>query len=220
MEKPIRDTGGFICNVEGDAILALFPESPAAAIRGGIESQRALDAYNDERAARGEPAVGMGVGVSSGPLLLGTVGNEGRLRCDVVGDAVNLASRVESLTKTYGTRMLVSGRTVAQLDGEFALRQVDRVRVKGKSEAVDLYEVLDAIHPECRERRLDTREAFEAAGASLRDGNVDAALDGFRQVLAQDPEDRAAVLLASRCQRFQSDGLPEGWTGEARLTHK
>ncbi len=220
MEAPIRDAGGFICNVEGDAILALFPESPAAAVRGGIASHRALDAYNRERATRGEPPVGMGVGVSSGPLLLGTVGSEDRLRCDVVGDAVNLASRVESLTKTYGTRMLVSGRTVAQLDGDFALRQVDRVRVKGRSEVVDLYEVLDAIHPECKERRLVTRETFEAAGADLRAGNVEAALDGFRKVLAQDPEDRAAVLLASRCQQYQSDGLPEGWSGAVRLTHK
>lgn len=225
LEAPIREHGGFICNVEGDAVLALFPGRPGDALRAGIASHRALEPLNAERRARGEPDVGMGVGVSSGPLLLGTLGSEERLRCDVVGDAVNLASRVESLTKTYGTRMFVSGHTVQALDEqaldeELALRWVDRVQVKGRQEPVDLYDVLDALPADCRARRLRTRAAFEEGGAHLRAGQIGAALAAFQSVLADDPEDRAATVLASRCQAFQRDGLPEEWTGEFRLTHK
>lgn len=220
MERPIEAHGGFVCNVEGDAILALFPRSAADAVAAGVATQRALDAHNAARRARGEPEVRAGLGVHSGPLLLGTVGREERLRCDVVGDAVNLAARLESLTKTYGARLLVSGEAVAHLGEDVALRHVDRVRVKGKTRAVDLHEVLDALPPECRERRLATRARFEEGSARLRAGDVGGALSALRSVLADDPEDRAAVLLASRCQRFQSEGLPEGWTGAWRLRHK
>lgn len=208
MEAPIRDHGGFICNVEGDAVLALFPGTADRAVQAGIASHRALDLLNGQRHAAGQTAVRMGVGLNTGRLLLGTVGGEERLQCDVVGDAVNLASRVESLTKTYGTRMMISGHTAAGLTQPVELRLVDRVKVKGKHEAVDLYEALDAWPAPWHARRLESRETFEAGGQALRQGDLDQALTCFREVMRHDPEDRAAVLLASRCQRYQQDGLP------------
>ena len=220
LEVPVRANAGFVCDVEGDAVLALFPGTADDALRAGVDSHRAIEAFNGERVRLGEAPVRMGVGLHSGPLLLGTVGGEDRLQCSVVGDAVNLASRVESLTKTYGARMLVTGATVAQLQAPVALRQVDRVKVKGKSEAVDLYEVLDALEPPFLERRLETRASFEAAGAHLRAGELELALADFRDVLRIDPEDRASVLLASRCQTYQHEGLPRGWDGVVRFDHK
>lgn len=220
MEVPIREHNGFICNVEGDAILALFPDSSTDAVRAGIASHRALEQYNVQRQARGGPEVEMGVGISSGPLLLGTVGCEERLRCDVVGDAVNLASRVESLTKTYGTRMLVNGHTAEGLSGEIKMRQVDRVRVKGRARPVDLYEVLDALPDEPRDRRLATQHTFEQGVIHMRAGDVNASLAAFHAVLAQDPDDPAAQVLAARCIKYQDKGLPANWTGATRLAHK
>lgn len=220
MEAPIRRHGGFVCNVEGDAILALFEGDADAAVRAGVASHRALQAFNAERADRGEPAVRMGLGVHSGPLLLGTVGSEERLRCDVVGDAVNLTARLEGMTKIYGARMLISGDTRGMLQSDVAVRHVDRVRAKGKTRVVDVFEVLDALPDDCRARRLETRGDFEAGGAALRAGDVEAALGALRAVLARDPEDRAAVLLTSRCQRFQAEGLPDDWSGVVALTRK
>ena len=220
MEEPIRVLGGFVCNVEGDAVLALFPASADDAVRAGIATHRAIEAFNVDRGRNGEAPVHMGVGVHSGPLLLGTVGGEDRLQCNVVGDSVNLASRVESLTKSYGTRMLVTGATGAELRLPIELRHVDRVQVKGKTDAIDLYEALDALEPHIRDRRLRSRERFEAAGAHLRAGELDLALAAAGDVLRVDPEDRAAVVLASRCQDYQQQGLPRGWDGVERLVHK
>lgn len=220
MEVPVRANGGFVCNVEGDAMLALFAGSADDAVQAGVQSFHALDALNAERAREGESPVSMGLGVNSGLLLLGTVGGEERLQCDVVGDSVNLASRVESLTKTYGTPMLVSGSTVQALTRPVALRRVDRVRVKGKARAVELFEVLDALDPRRRDLRMATQERFEAGGRHLRQGELDLALAAFRDVVRHDPEDRAAVLLASRCQRYQQDGLPQDWAGVTHFDHK
>lgn len=220
MEQPIVENGGFVSSVEGDAILALFPGSVDDAVRAGIDSQRVLRQFSAERRDLGQPPVFAGLGVHSGTLLLGAVGREERLRCDVFGDAVNLAARLESLTKTYGAGLLVSGESVAQLDGSAELRRIDRVRVKGKTRAVELYEVLDALADPTRALRLQTRTRFEEGGRLLQDGELDEALRAFREVLAHDPEDRAAALLASRCRQFQAAGLPEGWTGEVRLQYK
>ena len=220
LDLPIREHGGFVCNVEGDAVLALFPDSAAQAVQAGVACHRALDALNLDRRAAGEDPVRMGVGINTGSLLLGTVGGEDRLQCDVVGDAVNLASRVESLTKTYGARMMVSGHTRDLIGETFALRLVDRVQVKGKREAVDLFEILDAWSDDHRDRRLASKQTFEEGGELLRRGRVDEALECFREVIKQDSSDRAAVLLASRCQDFQENGLPEGWSGVIRLDHK
>ena len=220
LEVPVRANAGFVCDVEGDAVLALFPGAADDAVWAGVGSHRAIEAFNEERAQHGDAPVRMGVGVHSGPLLLGTVGGEDRLQCSVVGDAVNLASRVESLTKTYGARMLVTGATVAELRAPVALRQVDRVQVKGKSEAVDLYEVLDALEAPDLERRLETLSTFEAAGRHLRAGELELALAALRDVLRVDPEDRASVLLASRCQSYQEEGMPRDWDGVVRFEHK
>ncbi len=220
LEAPVRAHAGFVCDVEGDAVLALFPGTADDALRAGISSHRAIEAFNEERALAGEAPIRMGVGVHSGPLLLGTLGGAERLQCSVVGDAVNLSSRVESLTKMYGARMLVTDATVAQLQAPVALRQVDRVQVKGKSEAVDLYEVLEALEPARRARRLETRGDFEAAGRHLRSGALELAYAAFLEVLRADPDDPASVLLASRCQRYQREGLPRDWDGVERLDHK
>ena len=220
MQAEILRFGGFIVEVEGDAILALFSGTAAQAVQAGVANHRALDRLNAERAARSEPPVQMGVGVNSGPLLLGTVGSEERLKCGVVGDPVNLAARVESLTKSYGARMMISDATEGLLGDGLELRLVDRVRVKGKVQPVSLYEVLDAWPEPQRSRRIGTRADFQAGVQHLRVGEPGAALACFRAVMGRDPEDRAAVLLAARCQGYQQGGLPADWDGVVRLQHK
>jgi len=222
MEAPIRKHGGFVVNIEGDAILALFPNSPEDALRAGIESHRVLAAWNVERADAGLPEVGMGVGINSGDLLLGTIGGEERLQCDVVGDPVNLCSRLESLTKQYGTAMLVSGSTVSQLDdpSAFRLREVDLVQPKGSSLPVTLWEVLDALPEEEARKRLLSLRGFEEARAMCRAGEIDAARDRFEAVLAADPHDGVAALLLARCHRLAASPHSLTATGITVLDHK
>jgi len=220
LDACIRRRGGFVGNLEGDAVLALFPGDADDAVAAGVDCHREIQRFSDELQASGARPVGMGAGVNSGPLLLGTVGGEDRLKCDVVGDAVNLASRVESLTKKYGTPMLISGSTRAELKQPRELRHVDRVQVKGKRQAVDLYEVLDALPDDLRQRRVQTRALFEEGGRLLRAGDLAGAGAQLRRVVDEDPDDSAARLLAARCQRFDQGGLPDDWSGVVRLDHK
>ncbi len=222
MEAPIRAHGGFIVNVEGDAILAMFPTDPQGSVRAGIDSQRALAAYNQERRARGEPPIGMGLGVHSGDLLLGTIGGEERLACDVVGSPVNLCSRLEGLTKHYGTHMLVSAETVRLLadPSEFRLREVDRVQAKGLTSAVTLFEVLDALPEESARARLGTLSAFGAARELFVAGDFAGAEDAFAAIVARDPGDGVAAVYRARCVRLRSSPAPEGWSGVTELRVK
>ena len=222
LERPIREHDGFIVNIEGDAVLALFPADPDQAIRAGIASHRGLRRFNDARRADGEPPVRMGVGVHTGWLLLGTIGGDERLQCDVVGDAVNATSRIEALTKLYGTEMLVSDAAVDALadPGAFRLREVDRVTVHGKSLPMTLYEVLDALEDDVAGQRLATQSDFSAGRAAFREGRLAEACAHFQRVHAQDPDDASAALHLRRCEHLEVAGLPVDWDGTTVLERK
>lgn len=138
----IRNNGGFIDKYIGDAIMALFPGSPDDALSAakGIFSQ--LEQYNALRAASGDEPIAVGIGIHTGTLMLGTIGEENRLDTTVISDAVNIASRLESLTKEIGVRVLISSETRAKLKEEPLLREIGAVRVKGRSEPVELFEYI------------------------------------------------------------------------------
>jgi len=220
LDTAIRAHGGFISNIEGDAILALFSEGADAALQAGLAAHRSLVAWNAERAPRGEAPVRMGVGLNSGSLLLGTVGASDRLQCDVVGDAVNVCARIESLTKLYQTELLLSGDLQSQLAEPGDLRPIDRCWVKGKSRACSLYEAIDALDPPRAEARRATRDRFATARRAFAAGQLAEAREGFRQVLDLDPTDGAARVHIERCDTLERTGLPDGWDGTVRMRRK
>ena len=184
MEEPISQAGGFIAMFAGDEIMSLFDASADAAVRAGIEMGRALDEFNRRSARLGQPTLQMGIGVNTGSVVLGTVGGPNRIQCSVVGDTVNLASRIEQLTKLYGGRFLISEhtfRTLTEPDAH-AIRLVDRVAVAGKDDPVDVYEVIDAETPPRRAAKLANsrigtvrhgqvfRRRLQCGAATLRTG--------------------------------------------------
>lgn len=222
MERAVREHGGFVLNTQGDQVLALFPRSVDDAFRAAVASFDTLDQWNAERAARGEPAVAMGLGLNTGELLLGTIGGEQRLQCDVVGDPVNICSRVEGATKKYDTRMLLTREALAHLSDPAAhrIRAVDWVAPKGFASAVVLYEVLDVLPEEVAAPRWAANEALQAGRDALTRGDLSAAEGILSGILDVDPGDGAAKVLLARCRRMQRDGLPDGWSGVTVLTRK
>lgn len=221
MEYPIRAHGGFINNIEGDALLALFPGTADQAVRAGIESHRILRTLNEERSERGKQPVGMGVGVHTGTLLLGVVGGGERLQCDVVGDTANMSARIEGLTKHYKTSMLISGDTYNRLEQPIPqTRQIDYVCAKGKKKPVTLVEVLDALPEREAEIKVRTSALFSEALSAFRAGKIKEALRLFNAVLTEHPEDGAAQLHAERCVRMQERDLPPDWDGTVALDFK
>ncbi|MFO0626422.1 MAG: adenylate/guanylate cyclase domain-containing protein [Polyangiales bacterium] len=221
MERPIHGQGGFVEHIAGDAICALFGTGADAGVRAAIESLRALDDLNAHRARRGAAPLRIGVGVTTGECLLGVLGGEDRLHCGVVGNAVNLAARVESLTKHLGT-LLITGETRAALvdPTAYTLRYVDRVRVKGQRTPTDLYEVLDPLPAEERARKTATAEPLARALADLQAGDLAGASSRLHDLARRDPDDVALTWHLARVDEFSRDGLPTGWDGATSLRVK
>jgi class 3 adenylate cyclase len=207
MERPISNEGGFIGSFAGDEIVALFDGAADSAVRAGIMMWRELDELNRRSAAHGQDILHMGIGVNTGPVVLGTVGGQNRIQCSAVGDTVNLASRIEQLTKVYRGRFLISENTYRCLINPeaYAIRRVDRVAVKGKSAAVNVYEVIDAETPERRSAKLATWELLDSAMERYFSGEFCEALPLFEQVLAEDCNDPLPALFAERCRRRPGD---------------
>jgi predicted ATPase/class 3 adenylate cyclase len=221
MEPAIVENGGFVDSYLGDGIMALFEGDVENAVRAGIKMSVELGRFNAERRLAGLDPIEMGVGISTGPLTLGTIGGAMRIKCGVIGDPVNLASRIESLTKHLGCALLISHHT-RELLGDpppFDLRLVDRVRVKGKLLPITLFEVLDAEPPARAEAKRRTLPHFDAAMAEYVQGHFELAERLFCECSRQCPGDGAAATLAARSRRYRTEP-PLEWTGIDTLTEK
>ncbi|MEN8145913.1 MAG: adenylate/guanylate cyclase domain-containing protein, partial [Gemmatimonadota bacterium] len=222
LSKPVTEAGGFIDSYNGDEIMALFGLSADLAVEAGVRMWRALEEFNRESVAGGGLTLTMGVGVNTGPLVLGTVGAQDRLQCGVVGDSVNVASRIEQLTKLYNARFLIGEGTYKRLatPGKFSLRMVDRVAVKGKEQGIRLYEVLDAETSERRAAKEATRDLLTRAMERYFARDFAAAHGIFTEILALDPEDAVLSIFAERSKRYSEYAPPPDWQGFEALKHK
>ncbi len=220
--EPIVEAGGFIDSYNGDEVMALFGGAAQLAVQAGVGMRRALEGFNTESEATGGPSLEMGIGVNTGSLVLGTVGGHDRLKCGVVGDTVNLASRIEQLTKTYGAPFLIGEHTYASLDApsSLSIRRVDRVAVKGKARAVTIYEVLDAESEERRAAKEATRERLDAAMDSYFARAFADAAALVEEAVAIDPLDPVLSLLSDRARRYVEAPPPSDWQGFESLQHK
>lgn len=222
MEPAILENGGFVDSYIGDAIMALFDRPPDFAIRAAVAMLRALEEFNADRARAGEGRVGIGIGLNTGLLTLGTIGGTERLKCGVIGDTVNVAARIEGLTKRYRLPLLISGQTQAALpaDLQASTRFVDRVKVAGHAEAVELHEVFDADPAE-------QRDAKQAAGGRWREAmdlfygrRFGEASRAFAELKGTLSGDQIAALFAARAERLAAAPPDERWTGVEAFSEK
>jgi adenylate cyclase len=219
MSEVIFQHRGTIDKFIGDAIMAFWnapvddPEHAAHGILAARDMLVALDKVNARLTERGLPSVDMRIGVHTGPAVVGNLGSPTRFSYTAIGDSVNLASRLEGVNKYYGTRLLVSGDTVAHLGdraAELALRPADRVRVKGKSEAVDLY-TLD-LPPAYRERQAEAYAAYQRADWAT-------ALARYQALLHDTPDDGLTRTYVERLEHFVANPPPD-WDGATTMEGK
>jgi adenylate cyclase len=215
----IQDQGGMLDKFVGDAIMAIFglpmahDDDEDRSVRAAIAMLTALAAWNRDRVAEGKKAVDIGVGLNSDVIVSGNIGSPKRMDYTVIGDGVNLASRLESACKQYGTKILVSEYTFQRLRGTYRTREIDRVIVKGKSEPVGIYEILD-YHTEATFPNLvDALAHFRDGLARYRSQNWDGARREFEAGLAINPADRVSSLYLDRCDWFAANPPDEAWDG-------
>ena len=222
MVECIEAENGAVDKFAGDSLMAGFGinrekgDEADRAVRAGIAMQRALDTWNAQRRSEGRKAMQIGIGIATDLVVSGAVGSPKRMDYTLIGDGVNLASRLESACKYYGSRFLIAESTFKKLKGSYKIREIDEVIVQGRSLPVRIYEVLG--YRTSTEPDIGIQE-FEAARADYIAGNWDKAIARFWEVLARDPEDKVCTIYIDRCERLKALA-PLKWDGVCALESK
>lgn len=202
----------------GDALMAFFgapieqPDHPARACRSALAMMASLEGLNQELAATGAPRLAIGIGINTGPVVVGNMGSRMRFDYTVMGDAVNLASRLEGLTKQYGVDILLGELTVRALGPGFVLREIDQVKVKGKTEPVIIHQLV-GLEGKVPEKTLTVIDLGRQALAAYRRQDWTGARTRFEAILDLDHQDGPARLFLERITAFASDPPPANWDG-------
>lgn len=215
MTRAVLRSGGFLDKFIGDAVMAVFgapiqnPGHPGQACACALRMHAEVERLRPTVLAMGVD-IRIGVGLNSGDMVVGNMGSEEHFNYTVMGDAVNLSSRLEGLTKNYGVFCLVGNETRRLAGPDYHFREVDLVQVKGKAEPVAIHELLRG--PEGEVVRYAEPQLWEAALSAYRAGRFAEARKTFAEFAAKNPEDKAAHLYLDRLATL-GDEIPPGWRG-------
>jgi len=216
---------GLLDKYMGDAIMAVW----GAPLDQADHTQRAcftaldmvdeLLVLQEKWAAEGMPKLNIGIGINSGPMVVGNMGSERRFDYTVMGDSVNLGSRLEGLNKLYGTHIIVSEMVYERVQEQVLGRELDSVRVKGKGQPAKIYELM-ARGPRTTPEQKALAEEFHVALEEYKKRNWGSALQTFQAILARHPDDGPTKLYVERCQSLQKDPPPRDWDGVYTMSTK
>ncbi|HOF05285.1 MAG TPA: GAF domain-containing protein [Syntrophales bacterium] len=219
MVECIQKEGGMLDKFIGDAIMAAFgipmahDDDEDRAVRAAIAMINALENWNRERVSQGKRPVKMGLGLNTDVIVSGNIGSPKRMDYTLIGDGVNLASRLESLCKRYHAQILISENTYKRLRGTYRIRQVDSVVVKGKTEPVGVFEVLDYHSAESFPNLMESVNHFQEGLQSYRRQQWEGAITSFRKALGKNPADEICRMYIDRCELLKKNPPQEGWDG-------
>ncbi|HLP97191.1 MAG TPA: adenylate/guanylate cyclase domain-containing protein [Sideroxyarcus sp.] len=215
MEPVISRHRGIIDKYIGDAIMALFEHGADDAVTGAIAMLDRLTYYNAGRERAGYTPISIGIGLNTGVVMIGTVGGINRMDSTVIGDAVNLTARLEEATKTYHAPLIISQNTLYDLADprKYQIRFLDRIRVKGKSQPLSIYEVFDNDTEALRNNKKNSLTMFEKAIAYYHMKDIPQAIPLLKHCIDISPNDFPALIYLERCYEYQATGQHLG-TGE------
>jgi adenylate cyclase len=198
-----------------------LPLHADSAAQVALDMLRALDKVKQDFKNKQFPPIEIGIGLNTGPMSVGNMGSNERFTYTVMGDAVNLGSRLEGLTKDYGIQIMISEYTQKQLTpGRFFTRDLDHIRVKGKLEPVHVFELM---RPETFRSLQDLQsfiESFHTGRQAYQDKHWDEAIRCFNNCLLQRPHDGASALYVERCAAYRDHPPIENWDGVYTFKHK
>jgi adenylate cyclase len=222
----ITDEGGMLDKFIGDAMMCIFgtpvphEDDPDRAVRAAIRMMTDLKVFNDKRSTEGKMPIDHGMGINTDSIVSGNIGSPKRMDYTVIGDGVNLAARIESACKQYGAHILISEFTYKAVKATYRTRQVDYVIVKGKTEPVGVYEVLDFHDDESYPNLVEALGLFNDGYRSWNDGKWDQATKIFNSVKKINPNDKAAQLYLDRCSHMKKNPPKGDWDGVWVMTSK
>ncbi|MDP2904384.1 MAG: adenylate/guanylate cyclase domain-containing protein [Methylovulum sp.] len=222
--RTIHESQGTIDKYIGDAIMAFWgapmhdPRHASHAVQSALAIIQTLAAMQEGFKARDWPVIDMGIGINTGVMSVGNMGSEFRMAYTVMGDAVNLGSRLEGLTKQYGVKIIVS-ETTREAAPDFIYRELDRVRVKGKLKPITIYEPLSA-KPDIMTGRWHYLDELNEGLQAYRQQQWDSATVSFKSLLAQYPDDKLYALYLERIGIYRQSPPEPDWDGVFTHTSK
>ncbi len=226
MSRIILENEGIIDKYEGDLIMAewgapvYFEDHATWACRAALRMQNRLKELREVWKEVGKPELRSRVGINTGDMIVGNMGCLEVFDYTVMGDAVNLASRLEGANKSYNTTIMIGPETARDVKDSFVLRPLDNLRVKGKDEPVEVFELLAEDEKELPESKLEVLKLFTEGLQLFRDMEFQQALQKFEQALEIDPNDGPSLTYKGRCEHFIINPPPEDWDRVFVLTEK
>lgn len=220
----IHDHKGTIDKYIGDAIMAFWgapvhtDKHAYLGVKAGLDVIKSLKAINESFKLKNWPAVDLGIGLNTGPMVVGNMGSQFRIAYTVMGDTVNLGSRLEGLTKQYGVKMIVSESTKAAAP-EFAYRELDRVRVKGKNKPITIYEPVGEL-AEISPEQQSILDKVHQAMVDYRAQLWDKAQTAFEKLHEFKPDDKLYKIYLERIEHYRETPPEENWDGSFTHTSK
>jgi adenylate cyclase len=212
--EAVSGNGGVLDKYIGDAVMAVFgaplssDRDPDNAFASGLEMLRMLDTINARRSERGAAPLRLGVGIATGEVVAGTIGSPKRMDYTVIGDSVNLAARLQDLTKAYGVEMLIDETTARAVTTTQPLREIDLIAVRGRKRPEAVFEVLARDDADAA-----GHAAFALGRAALAERRWDDALAAFGSAVGRNPDDRPAQIMLARAQALAHAPPADDWDG-------
>jgi class 3 adenylate cyclase/CHASE3 domain sensor protein len=218
----IQKHDGFIVKFLGDGMMAIFPFGVDDAVQAGIEKQRRVELFNAERQKQGLSPIEVGIGIHTGHMMVGMIGEQMRIQGDAFSDNVNLTARLEGLTKIFGISLIISQETLFRLEqpDRYEMRYLGKVQVKGRERPIALYDIFEGDPEVLRARKQETKDDLERGLKLYAAGKLAEAKTCFESILERYPDDLATSMYLNRTIGLMAQGLPEDWEGVEVMTRK
>ena len=219
MTSVVFKNGGTLDKFIGDAIMCVWgnvkslgvPEDAKSAVRTALGMRQELRKLNDRWKSEGRMGLGMGIGINQGEVIVGNIGSHERMDPTVIGDSVNLASRLEALTRQYSVDILIGATAAELVRDEFYLRSVARVQVKGKTEPVDVFTLIGARNQDVDPELLKWMQSYEEGIEKFRERDFTQAKILFSRFLEFYPDDFLAKMYLERSLEYEQTPPDEAW---------